>query len=249
MTPAVSAASVGVTIGRLPILREISFEIEPGEIVALLGGNGAGKTTLLRAILGLQPISVGSLELFGRAVREFRDWHRIGYVPQRGTLRLRQATVREVVESGRLARRKPFAPLSRRERGLISDALAQVGLADRQKDAFAHLSGGQQQRTLIARALVGEPQLLLLDEPLAGVDLTTQDELAASLLDLHRSGLTLVIVLHELGAFADHIERAIVLRNGRIISDGPLPTGFHHLGHEVEPPRTDPTLLRGALEA
>lgn len=249
MTPVIAARSLGVTLGRIPVLREVTFEIAAGETVAVLGGNGAGKTTLFRAILGIQPITTGELLLYGQPVASFRDWGRIAYVPQRSSLQLRQATVREVVESGRLAHRKPFAPLSRRDRRLITDALERVGLESRQKDAFDHLSGGQQQRTLIARALVGEPDVMLLDEPLAGVDLATQDVLAATLLDLHHSGMTLLLVLHEIGAFTGHLDRAIVLRNGRLISDGPLPDDPHSHGHEVASPPSAPALVRGALEA
>ncbi len=250
MTTAIAANSLGVTLGRLPVLREVSFEIETGETVAVLGGNGAGKTTLFRAILGIQAVTTGELRLFGQSVRTFRDWHRIGYVPQRSTLQLRQASVREVVESGRLAHRRPFVPLAKRDRILITDALDRVGLAGRQRDAFIHLSGGQQQRTLIARALVGEPELMLLDEPLAGVDLATQNELAATLLDLHAAGMTLVVVLHELGPFAGRLERAIVLRNGRIISDGHLgpDSQLGTFGHEFVPPPAPPSLIRGAVE-
>ena len=183
VTPVVEATNLRVSLGGMPILRDATFTVDTGEAVALLGANGSGKTTLLRAILRLIPHQFGTIRLFGTAVDGFRDWSRIGYVPQRASLSLHSTTVRELVASGRLSRRRPFVPASATDKRLTTQALEHVALADRAKDAFVHLSGGQQQRALIARALVGESDLLVLDEPFAGVDLRHQESLAAILRD------------------------------------------------------------------
>ena len=167
--PAVLRASdVSVQLGGLPVLRGISFFLGAGEAVALLGGNGSGKTTLVRSLVGLVPVTHGEIEIFGTILRRFRSWSRIGYVPQKSTASLGGAKVKEVVASGRLAHRTPFLPASRNDRQAVASALAAVDLTDRAGHEMAHLSGGQQQRVLIARALAGQPDLLVLDaDPVA----------------------------------------------------------------------------------
>ncbi|HEX8631038.1 MAG TPA: metal ABC transporter ATP-binding protein, partial [Catenuloplanes sp.] len=147
-----------------PVLRDVSLSVAPGEVVAILGANGSGKSTLVRAILGLAAVSGGGIELFGVAQRRFRQWRRIGYVPQRmGAGSGVPATAAEVVAAGRLAQRGLLRRPGRTDRAGIATALAAVGLAERANDPVATLSGGQQQRTLIARALAGHPELLVLD--------------------------------------------------------------------------------------
>ncbi|MCD6640097.1 MAG: ABC transporter ATP-binding protein, partial [Nocardioides sp.] len=190
--------------------------------LALLGANGSGKSTLVRAITGLLPLAQGHLELFGTPYADFHDWHRLGFVPQRSQAAGGvPATVREVVASGRVTRRRPFLPLSAADRRAIDEALEVVGLTDRARSAISRLSGGQQQRALIARALAGQPDLLLLDEPTAGVDLTNQRALADALRVLKDRGTTIILVAHELGPMQPLIDRAVVMRDGRISYDGP----------------------------
>src|SRR5690606_19467128 len=150
--------------------------------VALMGANGSGKSTLVRALTGLREASHGSVELFGTPLGRFHDWHRVGFVPQRATAAGGvPASVWEVVASGRLTRRRLLRPLGRAGRRAIEDALEVVGLGARRHDGISQLSGGQQQRALIARALAGEPELFVLDEPTAGVDLPNQHALAGAL--------------------------------------------------------------------
>jgi zinc transport system ATP-binding protein len=143
------------------------------------------------------------------------------------------ATVWEVVASGRITRRRPFRPLSREDRRAIADAIEVVGLSDRTGVGISQLSGGQQQRVLIARALAGQPDLLVLDEPTAGVDLGNQRALADALATFKARGATIVLVAHELGPMAPLIDRAVVMRDGRIAYDGPAldeegAHGHHH---------------------
>jgi zinc transport system ATP-binding protein len=228
----VEVRGASVAIGGRPILRGIDLTVRAGEFVALMGANGSGKSTLVRAVTGLLPLSAGSVHLFGTPYADFRAWHRIGYVPQRSTASSGvPATVWEVVASGRITRRRPLRPLSRADRRAIADALDVVGLGDRAQVGISQLSGGQQQRTLIARALAGQPDLLVLDEPTAGVDLANQVALADALSVLKGRGATIVLVAHELGPMAPLIDRAVVMRDGRVAHDGPVPDELHADAH------------------
>jgi zinc transport system ATP-binding protein len=225
-----------VVLGGRRVLDEVDVRVEPGEFVAVLGANGSGKTTLVRTLVGLVPMAAGRLELFGTPLRSFRDWPRLGYVPQRlavgGGV---PATVGEVVASGRTGRVSRFRRFSDDDRRAVAHALQDVGLESRAQDCVATLSGGQQQRVLIARALAGEPEVLVLDEPTAGVDADSQDTLAGALGHLSNAGGSVVLVAHELGPLAGLIGRAIVLSHGRVVSDGPPPEpeGHHADPHHV----------------
>jgi len=212
----ISLRAATASLGARTVLRGIDLTVDRGEVVALLGANGSGKSTAVRAVIGQVPLSSGDLELFGTPFARFRQWRRIGYVPQRSTAAGGvPATVREVVSSGRLAH-TGLRPLGRADRAAVSRALELVGMADRAKDSVNALSGGQHQRALIARALAGEPDLLIMDEPLAGMDLTSQDVLAEALREQVGRGTSVLLVLHELGPFAPLIDRAAVLRDGLV---------------------------------
>lgn len=228
----VDVVNGSVAIAGRPILRHINVQVRAGEFVALMGANGSGKSTLVRAMTGLRPLTGGRRTLFGTALEDFRDWQRIGFVPQRSTAASGVPTsVWETVAAGRLTRRRLLRPLLGTDRRVIREALEVVGLADRARDGIATLSGGQQQRALIARALAGEPELFFLDEPTAGVDLPNQRALAHALSTLKERGATVVLVAHELGPMAPLVDRAIVMRDGRVAYDGsPL------ADHEVHGP-------------
>lgn len=223
-TPVVEVADAVAAYGGTPVLHRVSTRIGAGEVTVVLGPNGSGKSTLVRAMIGLVPLRAGQVSLFGTPLPRFRDWKRIGYVPQRTTAATGvPATVAEVVASGRLSRRTWCLPQRRADRAAVLDALQTVGLADRARHGVATLSGGQQQRVLIARALAGEPDLLVMDEPMAGVDFAHQESFAATIGALARAGRTIVLVAHELGALEPLVDRALILRGGRIIHDGPAP--------------------------
>lgn len=220
--PVVEMVNGAVAIAGRPVLRTVDLTVRSGEFVALMGANGSGKSTLVRALTGLRPLTTGSVRLFGTDLDHFHDWQRVGFVPQRGGAGSGvPASVWEVVASGRLTRRRLLHRLGRADRVAITDALEVVGLADRVRDGVATLSGGQQQRVLIARALAGEPDLFFLDEPTAGVDLPNQQVLADTLGTLSQRGATIVLVAHELGPMAPLIDRAVVMRDGRVSYDGP----------------------------
>jgi len=221
-TPAIAIRDGAVAIGGRPVLRGMDLAVADGEFLALMGANGSGKSTLVRALVGLRPLSAGEVRLFGTPLEHFGAWHRIGYVPQRATAGAGvPASVWEIVASGRLTRRRVLRPLRRADRAAIDDAIDLVGLGDRRRDAVTHLSGGQQQRVLNARALAGQPDLFFLDEPTAGVDLPNQQALADTLGELKRRGATVILVAHELGPLAPLVDRAVVMRDGRVVYDGP----------------------------
>jgi len=152
-----AADDLTVELGGLPVLRGVSLSVGAGEGVALMGGNGSGKSTLVRALLGLLPHQRGAVQLFGLPLRSFRQWSRVGYVPQRSIALLGGSKVKEVVAAGRLAHRRPFRPLGRGDREAIHEAIGLVGLSDQLNTDIAALSGGQQQRVLVA----AEPTLVL----------------------------------------------------------------------------------------
>jgi zinc transport system ATP-binding protein len=212
----------------------VDLHVEPGEVVAVLGANGSGKSTLVRAVVGLLPLAAGRLELFGTPRAQFRDWTRLGYVPQRGGAATGvPATVREVVSTGRLAR-TGLRRQNAADRRAVDLALATVGLADRARSSVSTLSGGQQQRVLIARALTCDPELLVLDEPTAGVDLASQQALADTLRTLVGRGTTVVLVAHELGPMHPLITRAVTMADGRVLHDGAPPEPDHLHVHDPE---------------
>lgn len=236
MTTVVRMVDGAVSLGGRPVLRGIDLSVAPGEVVAVLGANGSGKSTLVRSLLGLVPTTRGEVLLFETSLARFRQWHRIGFVPQRATAAGGvPASVTEVVASGRLSRQRLLQPTRRADRDAVRQALATVGLDDRARDNVSTLSGGQQQRVLIARALAGEPELFILDEPTAGVDAANQRALAETLELLVARGATVILVAHELGPIAPLVTRSVVMRDGRIVHDGPPDTtdadhdhGHHH---------------------
>ncbi len=224
ITTAVEVSGGNLALAGRPVLRGIDFSVRRGEVVAVLGANGSGKSTLIRGLMGLVPWTSGDVRLFGTPHTQFRDWKRIGYVPQHANVDSGvPATVVEVVSSGRLAHRRPLLPMRAADKGAVQSALRVVELDDRQHDAVSQLSGGQQQRVLIARALAGEPELLVFDEPNAGVDHHNQVGLAATLRPRVESGATVLLVLHEMGPLAELIDRVVVIRDGRVTYDGPPP--------------------------
>jgi zinc transport system ATP-binding protein len=243
-TAVVQVRDGAVELGSRPILRGIDLAVRRGEVLAVLGANGSGKSTLVRSMMGLVPVVRGEVRLFGTPREEFREWRRVGFVPQRASAAAGvPASVQEVVASGRLSRRRPFVPMRRADKDAVAQAVAAVGLTDKARDGVATLSGGQQQRVLIARALAGVPDLLVLDEPTAGVDVQSQQVFADALQTLLSRGTTIVLVAHELGPLGPLVDRAVVMRDGRIAYDGPpidaftdadLAQGHDHHHHDLD---------------
>jgi len=241
MTPHFHLSGGTVKFGATVALQSVHFHLEPGEFVVLLGANGSGKTTMVKALLGLTPLSKGRLDVFGTPLKRFRDWERIGYVPQRVSAASGvPASAYEVVLAGRLARSRKWGPHTKDDARAVRNALELVDMADKHKEPVETLSGGQQQRVLIARALAGEPDVLVLDEPVSGVDLEHQESFAATLGELNRGGRSVLLVAHALGVIEPLVSRAVVLTQGEVTYDGsPLhelhDSHVHHHPHSVEP--------------
>jgi zinc transport system ATP-binding protein len=227
-----------VTFGYRPgqrVLEDVELEIGEGEFVALAGPNGGGKTTLVRIALGLERPSAGRALLFGEPAHRFSRRRTLGYLAQRTELGGdAPTTVRELVAAGRLAAGGLIGPLRRRDRELVAEAIARVGLSDVADAPLRTLSGGMQQRAFIAKALAGEPSLLVLDEPTTGVDAESQESLAALLDRLHSElGVTIVYVSHEFGAVERFVERLILVRRTIVFDGAPsaLPGVWHDPSH------------------
>ena len=234
-TPLIALRSAAFGYAGRPVVSDVTFTQQPGEVIALLGPNGSGKSTLVRGILGLTEHLGGDVELFGTPLARFHDRTRIGYVPQRHSLSSSvRATVREIVSVGRLALRPWWRPASARDREAVERAVEAVGLTPRIDDEVAALSGGQQRRVLIARALSANPDVLIMDEPTAGVDADSQRVLAAVLARLAARGTSMLVVTHELAALRPAVTRIACMDVGRLDFDGLL-ADFEstHGGHEV----------------
>jgi len=250
-----SAAGITVGFGETIAVRDVSIDVHADQTVAILGSNGSGKSTLVRAFLGLVPLRTGTISLFGTVVpSRHAPLERVGYVPQRTTAQGGlAASVGEVVEAGLLSRTSRNLPAHGKERARA--ALDTMGLADRYSFPVGALSGGQQQRVLIARALVRNPDVLIMDEPLAGVDADHQIVVADVVQAAHERGAAVVLVLHEAGPLAPLLQRAIVLDRGCVTHDGapPAAVGAHAMpGHDHVHPHADQTtepsdLQRGVL--
>jgi len=191
-------------------LEDVTVRIDPGDFVSVVGPNGGGKTTLLKLILGLLEPDAGTVRVFGGPPVRARA--RIGYVPQHAEYERRfPVRVMDVVLTGRLGAGRWIGPYRRPDRQAAGQALEEVALGDLAQRPFAALSGGQRQRVLIARALVGEPDLLLLDEPTANIDIAAEDELYALLKQLNER-LTVVLATHDVGFVVSYVQRVICVK-------------------------------------
>jgi len=217
------------------VLEGVDLKLGEGEFVAVAGPNGGGKTTLVRILLGLERPSAGKALLYGEPAHRFSRRRTLGYLAQRSVLGGdAPATVREVVSAGRLAAGGLIGPMRRRDRELVAQAIGRVGLEEHADAPVRTLSGGMQQRAFIAKALAGEPSLLVLDEPTTGVDAESQESLAALLDGLHSDlGVTIVYVSHEFGAVESFVQRLVLVRRTIVFdgSPGELPGVWHDPSH------------------
>jgi len=202
-----------------PVLRDVNLTINRGAFVGIVGPSGAGKTTLLRAIVGNVPKVRGRV-IVGHHEETSRVAHHVGWVPQLETVDWNfPATVREVVLMGRWSNH-PWRPwTTKADNKLVDQLLERLGIGGLGDRHIRGLSGGQQQRVFLARAMVGGPDLLLLDEPTSGVDIKTRDDVLHLLADLNRDGMTIVLTTHELNSVAAHLPWVVCV-NRRIIAEG-----------------------------
>lgn len=229
--PALELDRVTFAYGRVPVLRETSLRVEAGEFVAVIGANGSGKTTLMRLGLGLLHPTRGQVRVFGEPLDRFRDWGKVGYVPQRATGPTAvPVNVEEVVRTGLAGHLGLFRRPAAEHRERIEHVLDLTGIAPLRRRPLTELSGGQQQRALIARALVTAPRLLILDEPTTGVDADARSALRASLEHLVRDeGVAVVYVSHDPEGFTGLADRVVEIRAGQAVRcEDPTAHGHPH---------------------
>ena len=220
--PAYDAAGLAVSLGEKPILHDLTFRVEPGAFVALLGPNGSGKTTLLRTLGGLLPYH-GTLTLRGRPLRNWSDRARaraVAFVRQQPSLDF-DFTVAEFVALGRGPHHGWLAAPSATDRQAVEAALAETDLAQLAGRPVSALSGGEQQRVLLAQALAQDAPVLLLDEPTAHLDVHHQYDLIGRVATLAEAGKTVIGAFHDLAFAARYADRLLVLRAGRLAAHGP----------------------------
>ena len=203
------------------VLQDVSITVPDGRFLGIVGPSGAGKTTLLRAVLGQVPHLHGEVEVRGRSVPPGSSPPGVGYVPQVESVDWSfPMTVEDVVLLGRIRRMGRWPWPNRADRKAVAATLDRLEIGHLTHRHIRDLSGGQQQRTFLARSLVGEPSILLLDEPTASVDPRTRDVILRTLVDLHHGGVTIAMTTHELNAVAGHLPWVICI-NGGVVAEGP----------------------------
>jgi len=223
-TGAIEVADLTVAYHEKPVLWDVDLSVPPGVLMAIVGPNGAGKTTLIKAILGLIPPVAGQVSIFGRPYAEQR--RQVGYVPQRGSVDWDFPTsVLDVVMMGRYGALGWIRRPGKAERAAALEALAKVGMEQFAGRQISQLSGGQQQRVFLARALVQDARVYLMDEPFQGVDATTERAIIDLLRDLRESGKTVVAVHHDLQTVPEYFD-SVTLMNVRKIASGPVDEVF-----------------------
>ena len=205
--------------GKRPALKDITFQVESGEVIGIIGPNGSGKTTLLKSVLGLIRPWQGEVLVLGEPAKRQRKL--VGYMPQVEQVDWDfPVTVDDVALMGRYARRGPFKRTTKEDREAAAQALQQTGMYELRNNLIGELSGGQRRRALLARALANQPRLLLMDEPMAGLDATAQHQLLDLLDDLRSGGTTIVLSTHDLSCVSAYCSYAACL-NRRLIAFGP----------------------------
>jgi zinc/manganese transport system ATP-binding protein len=219
MQPLVELKDVTFGYGTQPVLQGINLHIHPGQFAALVGPSGAGKTSLLKLLLGTLRPRMGEVRVHGQSLRG-ESSPQVAYVPQIDGVDWNfPVTVEQVVLMGRVRRSSLWPWPSREERDALQNVLAQLEIEHLAKRHIRDLSGGQQQRIFLARALIAQPDLLVLDEPTTGLDMRTAETILHLLADLSRQGLTILMSSHDLNAVAAHLPWVICL-NQRIIAEG-----------------------------
>ena len=217
----IDVENIGFHYGGVPVFHQVSFSILPGDFGAIIGSNGSGKSTLLKLLLGELRPTVGRISLFGEEVSRFSKWPLIGYVPQNSIYSAQSfpATVEEVVQANLFSQvgLMGFGKKVHREKTL--HALDLVGMADYAKRLVGDLSGGQQQRVMLARVLVNDPKLLLLDEPTTGVDVQSADSLYRLLHQFNQEkGMTVLMVTHDIARRAEYVNKVFCLEEGSMVN-------------------------------
>ena len=209
MKPILELKKVNYSFGSTKVLSDISFSVMKGDFLGLVGQNGSGKTTLLKLLLNLYKCKKGAISLFGEKKEIFDDWYKIGYIPQKATNFSQDfpATVFEIVATGLLSKKSFPKRFSVEDKTAVLAVLTKVNMQEFIKRRIGELSGGQQQRVFIARALITNPELLILDEPTTGVDQQTQNSFYDLLGQLHKSGVTIILVSHDIDRITHYVTK------------------------------------------
>lgn len=223
--PAIKVEDLTVAYGERPVLWDVDMEVPPGILMAVVGPNGAGKTSLIKAVTGLVRPVAGYVAIFGKPYPEQR--HLVGYVPQRNSVDWDfPTTVLDVVMMGRYGGLGWFRRPGAAERALAMEALEQVGIAEFKGRQISQLSGGQQQRLFLARAIVQDARIYLMDEPFQGVDATTERAIVTLLKEMRARGKTVVVVHHDLQTVPEYFDW-VTLLNVRCVASGPVDRVFN----------------------
>lgn len=222
--PIFDVKNVTFRAGGVDILSNVSFEIFNSQYIGIIGPNGGGKTTLIRLLLGLEKPTCGEIKIYGKKVSRFKEWHKIGFVPQRAAHVdvSFPATVLDIVKMGRTAQRKLFSKMGKEDHELVEDAMAQMDITHLKDKLVGTLSGGQRQRVMIARALASQPEVLILDEPNTGVDVKSQSRFYSLLRDLNKTkDITIIFITHDIGVIVDDIARLLTVNQNVVTCNNP----------------------------
>ncbi len=209
----ISVEGLSFRYNSVEVLSDISFCVETGDYIGLVGPNGSGKTTLIRAILGLMKPWKGSVTLFGVTSLKFKDWQKVGYLPQKNLFNpYFPATVEEIVLLGLLSKKRVHKGTDIADRAIINDALRLMDVLDINNKLIGELSGGQQQRVLAARAIVNKPELLILDEPTTALDPESREKFFYTLREFNRNkNVTIILVTHDIGSIGRYASKLLYL--------------------------------------
>ena len=222
--PIFDVDNLSFNVSGVDILSSVSLQIFNSQYIAIIGPNGGGKTTLIRLLLGLEKPTTGNIKLYGKNLSNFKEWHKIGYVPQRAAHvdRSFPATVLDIVKMGRTPQRKLFSKMNTIDDELVKDAMKQMDIVHLKDKMVGTLSGGQRQRVMIARALASEPEVLILDEPNTGVDVSSQNRFYTLLKKLNKEkNITIIFITHDIGVIADDIARLFTVNQKVITCNNP----------------------------
>jgi zinc transport system ATP-binding protein len=214
MQPIIESKNVSISYGQNEVLKDISFKIVKGDFIGIAGPNGAGKTTLIKAILGLIPVSIGSIDILGNKIGRFNNWSKIGYLPQKSSTinALFPATVDEIVVLGLLSQKKLPKRITKNDQIKVANILNDLGISNLKNKMLSELSGGQQQKVLLARALISNPEILIFDEPSTALDPNSRESFFKLVQKLNKeNGISIILITHDTGYIGSYANKLMYL--------------------------------------